>query len=403
MHRIQTLRIRCVRLAIFASALAVLTGFNIAPAAACPIGAICPPGTPTGSAALFFESLGQTAQQTSQIGLTGIQQQIWAIEDRLQRRPPVTPGPPAFAEEDPAANPVIDSAFAALGYSGKPRDVQNPILVKAVTPPAQPSLVSYSAWGQGTIDYQSRTGTSAGFNIGSNTLTAAALAGGNATVQSLTSASDALVLGLLAGDTAASVRNADGSTARVDGPSVGAYGAYVNRGFSIDGTFKTDFLGVDQTVAGLVTPFGLINYTAAGNVNFKQDLGSWWYQPTAGISDTRTVWNGGSKAFGMTDGTDVRVQGGARFGSGFDWAGTHFDGTLTLLAYDDVLISGGTLAVATGTPLTPTEQGKVFGQAIGRLEAQLTKNWSASVEGEFRGSTDIYGLAGRIGVTYTFN
>ncbi len=222
-------------------------------------------------------------------------------------------------------------------------------------------------------------------------------------MQGLSSTSDALALGLLAGDTAASTRNADGSSARVGGPSVGMYGTYVNRGFSIDGTLKTDFLGVDQNTAGLVFPFGLINYTAAGNLNFKQEVGSWWYQPTVGVSDTRTVWNGASKAFGMTDGTDVRVQGGARFGSGFDWAGTHFDGTLTVLAYDDVLISGGTLAVAVGAPLTPTDQGKLFGQAIGRLEAQLTQNWSANIEGEVRGSTGIYGAAGRVGVTYNFN
>ena len=109
------------------------------------------------------------------------------------------------------------------------------------------------------------------------------------------------------------------------------------------------------------------------------------------------------KRLGMTDGTDVRVQAGARFGSDFDLAGIHFHETLTLLAYDDVVISGGTPAVAFAVPMAPTDEGKVFGQAIGKLEAELTKNWSASVEGEFRGHRGIYGVAGRVGVTYAFD
>jgi hypothetical protein len=138
-------------------------------------------------------------------------------------------------------------------------------------------------------------------------------------------------------------------------------------------------------------------------VNYKQNMGTWWFQPTAGVSYTRTVWNSESSADGFTDGTDVRVLGGVRFGSGFDWAGIHFDQSLTVLAYDDVVISGGTLAVATGSPLAPTDEGKIFGQLIGRLEAQLPRNWSVNVEGEFRGSTDVYGVAGRVGATYTFN
>jgi len=150
-------------------------------------------------------------------------------------------------------------------------------------------------------------------------------------------------------------------------------------------------------------PFGMQNYTAVGNVNFKQDMGSWWFQPTAGVAYTRSVWDAQSKAFGMDDGTLVLVQGGVRFGSGFDWGDVHFSEKLALLAYDDVVIRGGTLAVALGTPLAPTDEGKLWGQAIGRLEAQLTQNWSIAVEGEFRGRTDVYGVAGRIGMTYLFN
>jgi hypothetical protein len=376
----------------------ILIGFSISPAAAfCPyIG--CPP-TPSSYPSLFFQSLGYISQQISQVSSTGVQQQIWSIEDRLQGKLAAASRPIGFAEEASTADPVIDSAFAALGYSSDPRDPKSPLAMKA-PPAAEPLQVSYSAWVQGFVDYENRTGTFNGIDIGRNTLIGGGIAAADATVQRGTSA---WVFGLLTGDLTATVRNADGSTAVVDGPSAGVYSAYVNGPLSIDGTFKTDFFALTETDAGVVTPLGLNNYVATGNVNYKEDMGTWWFQPTAGFTYTRTVWNAESMADGFSDGTDVRVQGGARFGSGFAWSGVHIDESLTLLAYDDVLISGGTLAVATGVPMAPTDEGKIFGQVIGKLEAQLTRNWSVNVEGEFRGSTDIYGVAGRIGATYTFN
>jgi hypothetical protein len=384
-----------VQLAACVAASAILPCFTASVAAGVPI--IVETFSLPGSPSLFLQSVGYIAQQTSQASSTGIQQQIWSIEDRLQGKPAAASRPIGFADEPSTGNPVIDSAFAALGYSGDPRDPKSPFTVKA------PSLVSYSAWAQGFVDYENRTGTFAGIGIGRNTLIGGGIAAADVTIQHLTSASDAVVFGILTGDLTGTVRNADGSTALVHGPSLGAYSAYVNGPFSIDGTFKTDFFALTETDAGVVIPLGLNNYVATGNVNYKQDMGTWWFQPTMGVSYTRTVWNSESSADGFTDGTDVRVQGGARFGTGFDWAGVHFDETLTVLAYDDVIISGGTLAVATGVPLAPTDEGKLFGQVIGKLDAQLTRNWSVNVEGEFRGRTDVYGLAGRLGATYTFN
>lgn len=369
-----------------------------------------------------MQSVGYAAQASAQVSLTGIQQHIWSAQDRIQclvhygdtdpsrqsfceQRPLVAGGSSAFAEDDSTTDPVIDSAFAALGYSGTPKAPRSPIVVKVqpAPSPVDPLTVSLSAWGQGSLDDEVRSGTYAGTNIGSKNLTAAGIGAADVTFLHLTSASDALVFGVLSSGTTASVHNADGTMVRINGPSVGGYGAYVNGGFSADATFKTDFLNVEDVIAGAGLPLGMYNYTGVGNVNYKQYVGSWWYQPTAGFSYTRSVWNGESKTIGMSDGEDLRLQGGARFGSGFDWAGVHFSDTLTLLAYDDVLINGGTLAVVTGTPLAPTDRGKVFGQAIGNLEAQLTKNWSASVEGEVRGRNDVYGLAGRVQVTYSFN
>ena len=411
-------RLLLVPLPILGLAVGASVLFKPSPAAAFCFGHLpCPtPAAPL----LSLQGVGYVAQDSAQVGLTGLQQHTWSTIDRIQcllnfrdpnsprpifcePRQRVAAGSNAFAEDGMTSDPVIDSAFAALGYSGTPRASRSPFVVKAQTPDPTPPAISFSAWSQGSVDDEVRTGTVAGTDIGSRNLTWAAVGGADATFMNPGSSSDAVVLGVLSGITTANAHNADGTQVRVNGPSVGAYGAYVNGGFSIDGTFKTDFLNVEDVIAGVGVPLGMYNYSTVGNVNYKQYVGSWWYQPTAGFTYTRTVWNGESKASGLSDGQDVRVQAGARFGSGFDWAGIRFTDTLTLLAYEDVLITGGTLAIAAGTPLAPTDQGKVFGQAIGNLQAQLTKNWSATIEGEVRARSGVTGLAGRLEVTYSFD
>jgi hypothetical protein len=390
------------RPAIFVFAAAVALALQIAPAAA-----QAPPPPPPAPLPpppdLFLQSLGRIADQTSQVGVTGIQQQIWSIEDRLQNSQAASV-PLGFAGDTPTEANVVDQAFAALGYSGAPGAPQGPIATKALPQQVvEPSHFSYAAWTQGFVDDENRSGTFDGENVGRNTLIGGGLAGADVTVQGLTTATDALVVGLLTGDVTASVRNGDGSTMQLRGPSLGTYGAYVNGAFSVDGTLKADFFDLSENSAGSTSSLGLINYVVVGNLNYKQIVGSWWIEPTVGGSYTRTAWDEESKLFGLVDGSDLRVQGGARFGSGFDWTGVHFTETLTLLAYDDVIVSGGTLAVATGVPLAPTEAGRIFGQAIGKIEAQLTKNWLLSVEGELRGRADVYGSAGRLGLTYLFD
>jgi hypothetical protein len=363
----------------------------------------------TTASALLFQSLGHIAQQTSQVSLAAVQTQITSIRDSVQRRLTFMPRPIGFAGE--VAEDRVDSAFKAIDASlntldNAPAplaytDSKSPTVTKA--PPPTPPRISYAAWAQGFVDYENRTGTFLGTNIGRSTLTGGVMGGVDATVLNLTSATDAGVVGVLTGDTTASVHNGDGSTARINGPSVGAYGVYIKGGFSIDGTFKVDFLHLAQDTAGIDTPLALNNYTGSGNVSYKNEAGPWWWEPTAGASYTRTVWDGGSKAaFGLSDGTDVRVTGGVRWGTGWDWAGMHFDGTLSTFLYDDVIISGATVSTAIA-PLAPTDAGKIFGQLIGKFEAKITQNFSAYLEGEVRGRQDVIGTAGRLGVRYTFN
>jgi hypothetical protein len=70
-------------------------------------------------------------------------------------------------------------------------------------------------------------------------------------------------------------------------------------------------------------------------------------------------------------------------------------------AYDDVIISGGTLAIAT-SPLTPTDAGKIFGKLVGKLETNFN-GWSTYVEGELRGTSNVFVVGARVGARYSFN
>ena len=116
------------------------------------------------------------------------------------------------------------------------------------------------------------------------------------------------------------------------------------------------------------TPFGVTNYSWSFNVNRKIEFSGWWMEPTAGLIETRSIWNGAGQAIDLADGNDLRIQAGSRFGNTFEWGRTPVEATLTLLAYDHVSITGGTLLVATsglGTGIVaPTDEGKVFGHVI---------------------------------------
>ena len=135
-------------------------------------------------------------------------------------------------------------------------------------------------------------------------------------------------------------------------------------------------------------------------------------KPTFGVLDTRSIWNStGHDSIGLTDGNDFRIQAGSRFGTPFDWGRASVEATLATLVYDDVSITGGTLVTATaglgGSPLiaVPTDEGKVFGQVIGKLNFDWSKDikgLSSYVEGEVRGRSGVFGTAARFGVRYSW-
>jgi hypothetical protein len=344
----------------------------------------------------FQQSVPWQANAASLASQNALESQLQTIRDMIQAGKNRTPATPLGFASDPS---TIDDDV--LGYSDdkSARLKRNPLYVTKAPPP-QPANAGWAVWGEGFIDHEERSGTFLGTDIGRNTTSVGGIAGIDKTFSNVLSASDAVVIGLLTGDLSSHVDAATGETSRIAGPSIGAYGMYVNGGFSADATYKADFLGVNETTAGALSAPSLVNQTIQGDLNYKYDMSSaWWVEPTIGLSDTVTSWNTTGTVLGLANGEDVRVQGGARFGTSNVWNKVPVEWTVGAYGYDDVRITGGTLA-ALVTPLAPTDEGKMFGKLNSKLNFDWGQGWSTYAEGEIRGRTDVFGVAGRLGVRY---
>jgi hypothetical protein len=352
------------------------------------------PGCSSGAAAVA--TLGRTAQDVSQISVGAVHSMITGVRDSLQGGKNTSPVALRYTWDD--------SDEEAMNYSSSTGMSKSPVFKAMPKQQTMLRTVTYAVWGQGFGDVEWRRGSFNGADIGRTTTTAGGIGGADVTVTNIFSGTDAIVIGALGGFTSARVKNADGSTALVDGPGVGLYAIYVNGGFSTDTTFKVDFFDLNRSAAG-VPDLGLrlTNFVTAYNLNYKFDMKPWWWEPTVGFSYTSTVWDGASHALGFEDGHTVRVQGGVRVGTTFDWNGVAVEPTLTGMAYSDVEIRGGTIAVAAGTPaFAPTDEGKVFGQGIAKLNFVWNTHVSSYLEGEVRGRDNVLGAAGRLGLRYAF-
>lgn len=267
--------------------------------------------------------------------------------------------------------------------------------------PAPVQAIQWNVWGQGFYDHERRDETEGGVDFGRRTRTHGGIGGIDLTkAGGWLLPADYMVVGLLGGYTKARVRNDDGSTATVRGPSAGFYSIWMNGGFSWDSNFKVDFFDLDTSVAPF-TGLELRNYSSSNNLNYRFDMNPWWFEPTVGVTYSRLIWDDRASALGLTDGRQTRVQGGARVGTSWMWNNVRVDPTFTALAYSDVRIEGGTIAgvIAAG----PSDEDKVFGQFIGKLGFDWGRGLSSFVEGEVRGRRDIVGTAVRGGLRLQLN
>jgi hypothetical protein len=215
---------------------------------------------------------------------------------------------------------------------------------------------------------------------------------------------DTLVFGVFGSGTDSRTRNNDGSNSKVTGPGVGVNAMFIRGGFSADATFSGNFFGLNTSTPGF-TGLGIDTFSSAANVQYKFDWNTFWFEPTVGTVVTDSYWDGAAKALGFQNGHQVRVQGGVRFGTTLaNWTGGGVQAIFGGFAYNDVKISGGTLAaVAAGNALIPTDEGKTFGRGTAKLNVESSQYFSYYIEGEVRGRTDVLGYAGRIGATLNFN
>jgi hypothetical protein len=351
---------------------------------------------------LSQQASGSTAQGAAFSGLDASESTLRGIRDGIQGMPPTSSGMMRYNADSNDDDTDLFSPFV-LSYAPKKARANNP-LVKAPPPPQPVSNVQYAVWGMGFGEEEDRSGNFAGVDIGRTTRTVGGLVGADAVFTNFMSMPGAVVFGVLGGTTEARANSHDGSSALVQGPGVGVYGAYVNGGFSIDGTSKVDFFGISNTAPATgASSVSMNNYSNALNVNqkFQNVFGTWWAEPTAGFTYMRSIWDGAGHTMGFVDGTTWRVQTGVRFGTSVEWNGIHVEPTLLLWVYDDVTINGGSVA-AVLAPTAPNDEGKVFLAATGKLNFVLTNNLSASLEGEVRGHDNILATAIRGGLRYSF-
>jgi Autotransporter beta-domain len=109
---------------------------------------------------------------------------------------------------------------------------------------------------------------------------------------------------------------------------------WINGPFSVDLVGKFDFLNLNEDLAALGLPNGSIGVTNAGlsgNIQYKIKLGASFVEPDAGSSFTRTMFGDNAALMGVQDGSTVRLQADARFGTAFNANGISFEPTLALL------------------------------------------------------------------------
>jgi hypothetical protein len=290
-------------------------------------------------------------------------------------------------------------------------------------------------------------------NIESRTGTVGFVAGADLTSRGLLFANDGFIAGVTAGYTSSELKLNTVATdvtpigdalanpsvnsgrvptgvsslrATVSGPTVGGYATYFNGGFSTDFTAKFDFLTLNETfndllattgfaTGGIPPPFvpfsgagsvGLLNSTVVSNFNYRFDLyPNFWVEPTVGVQYTNSSYGSGASQLGLADGNLVRVQGGARFGTSTLLSNSVLmTTTLTGLAYNDVVVQGGSLIPASSfngnNLLVQADQGLMRGEGILALNFDFRNGWSSLVLGDVYGGAHLFGAGGKAAIRY---
>jgi Autotransporter beta-domain len=382
-------------------------------------GLCCPKGTsPDGNQCFGNESstpatpevcraatpqIGQIAASQQQLSFSTVAGVLRTRRDQLQGPLGSPPSPPSPLMGYSTFN--LDDSFAPLGYASRAN--RNPVY-GADTAPLAPGVAvgpTWATWVEGIGDWEKRSALNAN-DIGRTQNTYGVHAGLDATWKNAWLPGDFLVVGLVTNWTSSRISlTGSPATLRLEGPGVGLYSMYINGGFSADLVGKMDFLNLNEDFAGLAPngSIGVTNGGVSGNVQYKNKFGASFLEPTMGFSFTRTMFGDNAALMGLQDGSTLRLQAGARFGTAFTANGISFEPTLALLAYSNVIADGTTVAtVPVPVPVTPTDQGLVRGEVDPELNLDFNNGYSAYVRGSVRFGSELVGGSAKVGLRKQF-
>jgi len=296
-------------------------------------------------------------------------------------------------------------------------DPISPFVRADAAPPASFGGPKLAAWIKGYGDYEQRggqasfsfAGTNFTSNLGYRQGTGGIMGGIDAVWSGLATATDGLVLGLLAGYTDSRVELRDSPTTQVfSGPSVGAYGTYLSGNWFLDLLFKVDLLSLDISSPGLAQSANPTNYNLATNIGYKFALPNGYYiEPTAGLEYVRTNFEHATALTATTvalnNGDAVRARAGARVGT--EWVIGHIRVEPSLLGqvYEIAEATNNALLV-NGTSISmPSDVGRARGEVQGLVNVlDLQTGLSGFARADTRFGEDLWSVGGKVGMRYRF-
>jgi hypothetical protein len=390
------------------------------------------------NAALASQSLGELSGSSTQDATKATMASISDRRAAEEQRCPdgftrvngtCQPSVSRFAPEPP--DPTLMSMPTALIAFDSPKQA---FKARMAEPAARMAV-----WAQAYGDYERVTGQSPGLgefsalalDVKSTTWTGGVLGGVDFTFRNVASGGDGLIVGVLAGYESSHLSLSTASIssdptspsgfstmkALLSGPATGVYASYFDGGFSTDLAFKAEFYDLNVSFSDLLgfqsnplvgfpptsVPFSgigttqLNNYTTSGNVNYRIPTGATtWVEPTAGFQYTISQYASGADQFGLADGTQLRLQGGSRFGFESSWNGVRMTTVATGLLYDDVLVSGGVLA-SSPNPLILSDEGKLRAEGILALNFYSSNGVNSFVQADLQGGEGLFGFGGKVG------
>jgi hypothetical protein len=338
-----------------------------------------------------------------------------------------------FAPEAPDSGTLMSMPDSLLAF--QPILKAPPPTVPAVEPAAR-----WAVWTQAYGDYERLKGSSPGLGefsvLGltatSKTWTGGVLGGGDFTFRNLATSGDGLIVGVLGGYESSHMSLSTSSIssdptspngfstlkAQLSGPTTGVYASYFNGGFSTDLAFKVEFFDVGISFNDLLgfqsnpdvgfpptsVPFSgsgstsLNNYTTSGNVNYRIPVAAnLWIEPTAGFQYTRSDYASGADQLGLASGSDLRLQGGSRFGVEGAWNAVRVTTVFTGLVYDNVAVSGGVLQNSPN-PQILSDEGKLNVEGIAALNFYHGNGVTSFVQADILGGPGLFGAGGKTGL-----